>query len=194
MMRLFVALPLPEELRDRLGGLSGGMDNTRWVDPDNLHLTLRFLGELDGRQARDMAAELSGIDAPAFDMELKGLGTFGSGKKVQALWVGVDGPEPLYRLQTKVEQAAQRIGLAGERRRFKPHVTIARFKGPPGRKLGDFLQAHGLFASGPIYVDRFQLISSQLTPKGPIYRVEAEYPLTPQPSAAEQGVGQSPGV
>jgi 2'-5' RNA ligase len=189
MMRLFVAIPLPEDLCTELGGFAGGLDNTRWVDPENMHLTLRFLGELDGHQSADLSAELAAIDAPAFDMELKGLGTFGSGKKVQALWVGVEGPEPLYRLQTKVEQAAQRIGLAGERRKFKPHVTLARFKGPPGKKLGDFLQRYGLFRSGPIYVDRFRLYSSQLTPKGPIYRTEAEFRLRPQTSVAEQGVG-----
>lgn len=189
MMRLFVAIPLPEDLRLQLGGWAGGLDNTRWVDPENMHLTLRFLGEVDGREMADIDAELSGIDAPAFDMELKGLGTFGSSKKVQALWLGVEAPEPLYRLQTKVEQAVQRGGQEPERRKFKPHVTLARFKGPPGRKLGDFLQQYGLYKSGPIYVDRFHLYSSMLTPKGPLYRVETEYPLRPQTSIAEQGVG-----
>lgn len=189
MMRLFVAIPLPEALCTELAGFAGGLDNTRWVEPDNMHLTLRFLGEIDGRETADVDAALGAIDAPAFDMELKGLGTFGSGKKVQTLWVGVEAPEPLFRLQTKVEQAAQRAGQPGERRKFKPHVTIARFKGPPGHKLGDFLQRHGLFRSGPIYVDRFRLYSSVLTQKGPIYRTEAEYPLQPQASTAEQGVG-----
>jgi 2'-5' RNA ligase len=189
MMRLFVAIPLPEDLCTRLSGFAGGLDNTRWVEPDNMHLTLRFLGELDGREMADVDAALAGIDAPAFDMELKGLGTFGSAKKVQALWVGVEGPEPLYRLQTKVEQAVQRAGCDPERRKFKPHVTLARFKGPPGRKLQDFLQQYGLFKSGPIYVDRFRLYSSLLTQKGPIYRTEAEYRLRPQASQAEQGVG-----
>jgi len=188
-MRLFVAIPLPEALCTELAGFAGGLDNTRWVDPDNMHLTLRFVGEIDGGEMADLDAALAGIDAPAFDMELKGLGTFGSSKKVQALWVGVEAPEPLYRLQTKVEQAVQRAGLPPERRKFKPHVTLARFKGPPGRKLEDFLQQYGLFRSGPIYVDRFRLYSSMLTQKGPIYRTETEYPLQPQTSAAEQGVG-----
>ncbi|RDD63411.1 RNA 2',3'-cyclic phosphodiesterase [Ferruginivarius sediminum] len=177
MMRLFVAIPLPEQLTDRLALMAGGLDNARWVDPDNMHLTLRFLGELDGREAADVDAALGEIRVPAFDMELADIGSFGNGKKVNALWVGVEAPEPLTRLQTKVEQAVQRAGVEPERRKFRPHVTIARFKGPPGPKLGNFLHEHALFRSGPIHVDRFVLYSSKLTPKGPIYREEAVYPL-----------------
>lgn len=179
MLRLFVAIPLPEQLCERMAQMAGGLDNARWVDPANMHLTLRFLGELDGRTAADVDAELGGVRVPAFEIELNGLGTFGSGRKVSALWVGVRGPEPLTRLQVKVEQAAQRAGVEPEGRKFRPHVTLARFKGPPGPKLGDFLQRHGLFRSGPVEVDRFLLYSSKLTPNGPIYREEAEYPLEP---------------
>ncbi len=187
MMRLFVALPLPDGLRDRLAEMAGGLDNARWVDPDNMHLTLRFLGDLDGREAADVDAALGAIKAPAFDMALAGLNTFGNGKKVSALWVGVDAPEPLIRLQGKVEKAVQRAGVAPEGRKFRPHVTLARFKGPPGPKLEAFLQTYGLFRSDPIHVDRFLLYSSKLTPKGPIYRVEQEYLLEPIVSEAEQG-------
>jgi 2'-5' RNA ligase len=144
-----------------------------------MHLTLRFIGEVDGHQMRDIDTELNGITAPTFDMELAGLGTFGNGKKVNALWVGVDAPDQLAQLQLKVEKAIQRAGLPGEGRKFRPHVTLARFKGAPGDKLGTFLREYSLFRSGPFHVDRFQLISSLRTPKGPIYRPEAEYPLEP---------------
>lgn len=188
MMRLFVALPLPEAIRDRLAAMAGGLDNARWVEPENLHLTLRFLGELDGREAQDVDAELGAIRAPAFDLELAGLNTFHNGKKVNALWVGVDAPDELPRLQTKVEKAVQRGGLDGERRKFRPHVTLARFKSSPGPKLETYLQEYGLFRSGPIHVDRFVLYSSKLTQNGPIYRAEAEYPLEPAVSRAETGI------
>lgn len=177
MMRLFVAIPLPEELTDRLAQMAGGLDNARWVDPGNMHLTLRFLGELDGRQVADVDAELGGIRVPAFDIELADIGSFANGKKVTALWVGVEAPEPLSRLHAKVENAVRRAGVEPEGRKFKPHVTLARFKGSPGPKLGDFLRQHALFRSGPVHVDRFVLFSSKLTPKGPIYREEAVYPL-----------------
>jgi len=179
MHRLFVALPLPEDVTDRLARMGGGLANTRWVAPANMHLTLRFIGEVEGHVFRDVDTALSGIAAPTFEMALAGLGTFGNGKKVNALWVGVDAPEQLTDLQHKVEKAVQRAGLPGEGRKFRPHVTIARVKGPPGNKLGDFLRAHSLFRCAPFHVDRFQLVSSQRTPKGPVYRVEAEYPLEP---------------
>lgn len=190
MMRLFVAIPLPEALCDRLAQMSGGLDNTRWVDPENMHLTLRFLGELDGREAADVDATLGAISAPTFELELTGVDTFGNGKKVSTLWVGVDAPEPLTRLQNKVEKAVQRAGLEPEGRKFRPHVTLARFKGPPGPKLETFLQQYALFRSGPVHVDRFVLYSSKLTPKGPIYRAEAEYPLEPAvPPGADRASG-----
>lgn len=176
-MRLFVALPLPESLRERIALMQQGLDNVRWVAPENLHLTLRFLGDLDGREAADLDAALRGIDVPAFEMALAGLNTFGNGKKVRAVVLDAEAPEPLLRLHTKVEQAVQRAGQPGEGRKFRPHVTLARVKGPPGRKLGIFLQQHGLFRSDPMLVDRFQLYSSKLTEDGPIYRVEADYPL-----------------
>jgi 2'-5' RNA ligase len=178
-MRLFVAIPLPEMLCDRLAQMRGGLENARWVPPENMHLTLRFLGELDGREAADMDAELNSISVPTFEIELAGLNTFGNGKKINALYVGVEAPEPLTRLQTKVEKSAQRAGQPAEGRKFRPHVTLARFKGHPGPKFGNFLHQHSLFRSGPVPVDRFCLYSSKLTQNGPIYRVEAEYPLEP---------------
>jgi 2'-5' RNA ligase len=178
-MRLFVAIPLPEMLCDRLAQMRGGLENARWVPPENMHLTLRFVGELDGREAADVDAELNTIAAPTFEIELAGLNTFGNGKKVNSLYVGVEAPEPLTRLQTKVEKSIQRAGQPPEGRKFRPHVTLARFKGHPGPKFGTFLHQHSLFRSGPVHVDRFCLYSSKLTQNGPIYRVEAEYPLEP---------------
>jgi len=176
---MFVAVPLPEELRDQIALMQSGLDNVRWVAPENLHLTLRFLGDLDGGEVADLDAALAGIAAPCFEIALAGLSTFGNGRKVNALALGVEAPEPLIRLQTKVEKAVQRAGQPAEGRKFRPHVTLARFKGAPGTKFGPYLQRHGLFRCDPVAVDRFQLISSKLTPNGPIYRVEAEYFLQP---------------
>lgn len=181
-MRMFVAVPLPEELREQIALMQAGLENVRWVAPENLHLTLRFLGDLDGAEAADLDAALAGIAAPCFEIALGGITTFGNGRKVNALAIGVEAPEPLVRLQAKVEKAVQRAGQPAEGRKFRPHVTLARFKGAPGPKLGVFLQRYGLFRSDPVAVDRFQLLSSKLTPNGPIYRIEAEYPLQLDPA------------
>jgi 2'-5' RNA ligase len=176
-MRLFIALPLPDDLRDRLAALQRGLKKARWVKPENLHLTLRFLGELDGRQAGDVDAALAALGGEAFSLGLAGLGCFGEGRNLRALWVGVEDPEPVRRLQAKVERAVQQAGIEADRRKFKPHVTLARFKRSPSPDLSGYLQSNNLFRSAPFAVTEFVLFSSFLTREGPIYRPEASYPL-----------------
>ena len=187
-MRLFVALSLPETVRDRLAGLSQGIPSAKWVAPENLHLTLRFIGEVDHAQADDIHDALGRIDCEAFPLTLTGLDTFGEGRKVRQLWAGVDSGPALQRLQSKVELAVQRAGFPPERRKFKPHVTLARFKTSPGPKLGEFVQQHGLLRVGPVPVDHFVLYSSQLSPGGPIYREEASYGLSRSPIGSGESV------
>jgi 2'-5' RNA ligase len=177
-MRLFVALSLPDTVRDRLEALqTGGIPGARWVPWENLHITLRFVGEVDGAQARDLDECLSRIDAPAFDLELVGLDTFGEGPKLRSLHAGV-APEPaLTHLQSKVATAIARAGLAKDRQKFRPHVTLARFKGDPGPKLHQFVADKSPLRVGPFAVDRFVLYSSTLGSEGPHYVEEVEYPL-----------------
>ncbi|MEX0758479.1 MAG: RNA 2',3'-cyclic phosphodiesterase [Tistlia sp.] len=114
---------------------------------------------------------------------MRGLGTFDEGRRLRSLWVGVEPSEPLQRLQAKVETAAQRAGLPAERRKFKPHVTLARFKdNPPEQKLQHYLAAHGLFRCGPFPVEDFVLYSSFLAHTGALYQAEAVYPLQRMPA------------
>ena len=181
-MRLFVALSLPETVQDRLSDLCQGVPSAKWVAADNLHLTLRFIGEVDHAEADDIHDALERIDCEAFDLDLVGLDTFGEGRKLRQLWVGVGENPALQRLQGKVEKAVQRAGQPPERRKFKPHVTLARFKSSPGPKLGEFIQSYGLLRIGPIRVADFVLYSSQLSPGGSIYREEARYPLSHLPA------------
>jgi len=176
-MRLFVALSLPDDLRVRLAGLAGGLPNARWVAPENLHLSLRFIGEVDGVQAHDVDAALAQISAPAFTLSLAGVDRFGAGGKVRSLWAGVEENAELSRLHGKIEQALQRAGLPPEGRKFKAHVTLARFKGNPGGKLHDYLAHYALFRSEPFVVHEFILYSSFLSHNGAIYRAEASYAL-----------------
>jgi 2'-5' RNA ligase len=176
-MRLFVALSLPETLRSRLCGLCSGLPGARWVAPENLHLTLRFIGEVDGREAEDIDAALSALRFPRFPLTLSGVGEFGDGRRLRSVWVGVESNELLERLQAKVEQAVQRAGQPPEKRRFKPHVTLARFKSHPGGKLQDYFTERALFRCPPFEVTGFTLYSSYLAHEGAIYAPEAVYPL-----------------
>ncbi|HKY93995.1 MAG TPA: RNA 2',3'-cyclic phosphodiesterase [Kiloniellales bacterium] len=185
-MRLFVALKLPDEIRDRLGDLEQPLPGARWVPPDNFHLTLRFIGEVDGGLAHDIDTALMGIDGRGFELRLAGLGHFGEGQKTRSLYAAVAPTEPLSRLQQKVDQALQRLGLAPEGRKFKPHVTLARFRSGAASMphLERFLVANALFRAGPFPVTDFSLFQSFTSGEGSIYREEAVYPLLPpQPLA-----------
>jgi 2'-5' RNA ligase len=180
VIRLFVALQLPEAVREQLVALEGGVPGARWASEEQMHLTLRFIGEVDGNVANDIDDALAGIRAPAFTLELAGVGEFG-GKTPRALWAGVRSNEALLHLQRKVETALQRIGLPPESRKFSAHVTLARMKGAPQEKIVQFLTHHALFASEPFPVSDFVLFSSQLSHGGSIYHPERIYPLISAP-------------
>ena len=176
MMRLFVALALPDEIAEGLLLLEGGVPGARWSEREQLHLTLRFIGEVDGRDATAIDDALAAIHAPRFELELKGVGEFG-GRNPRALWAGIRDDAPVLHLQRKVESALQRIGLSAEERKFAPHVTLARLKAAPRDRVITFLAAHALYASRPFQVNAFILYSSQMTPNGSIYRPERSYRL-----------------
>ncbi|MBV9783017.1 MAG: RNA 2',3'-cyclic phosphodiesterase [Acidisphaera sp.] len=180
-MRLFVALDLPWELRERLAGLSGGIPGARWVQPENYHLTLRFIGEVAPHRAEEIDLALAGLRARGFPLSLAGLGTFGrNGKSSRgsSLWVGVERNPALEHLQAKVEVALQRAGLDADRRRFAPHVTLARLDSIAEPRLASYIQAHNLFRADPVAIDHFTLFSSHRGKDQPSYIGEAEYPLT----------------
>jgi 2'-5' RNA ligase len=175
-MRLFVALALPDMIADGLTILQGGVPGAHWQTRDQLHLTLRFIGEVDGRDATAVDDALSVIDAPKFSLALKGVGEFG-GKTPHALWTGVRDKEQISFLQRKIETGLQRAGLPAEPRKYVPHVTLARLRGSPRGRVMDFLTDHALFASPPFDVEAFILYSSVLTTDGSIYRAERAYRL-----------------
>lgn len=177
MPRLFVGIELPDDIRDLISGLEAPLPGARWVDTDNLHLTLRFVGDIDNRQARELADFLSGIDVDAFEMRLDGLGTFG-GKDPRTLWAGVSAGEELGALARATERAARAAGLKPEGRTFKPHVTIARLNKPRIEALTRFLTRHGRFRSEPFVVSRFVLYSSKPMVGGGPYVVEEAFPLS----------------
>ena len=185
-MRLFVALDLPRSMRTRLSFLGGGLPGVRWVPPENYHLTLRFIGELPRFRAEEVDEALSGLRAAAFSLELNGVGTFEKAGRVTSLWVGVDRNPALDHLQAKVETALQRAGLERERRRFQPHVTLARLgEGIAPGKVAAWVQAHNLFRSEPVQVGHFTLFSSLLGKEQAAYSPEVEYDLVTSPVRPE---------
>jgi len=177
MTRLFVGLVLPEQVRLRLQILSGGVPGAAWVRPESLHLTLRFIGEVDGGTGRDIDEALLGISAPGFDLTLAGVGFWEAKGRASALWVGIDKNPALLHLQAKIESALVRLGLEPEPRKFSPHVTLARLKEPAMARVGMFLSAHNLFRLPHFAVENFVLFSSFLSRSGAIYTPEATYDL-----------------
>jgi 2'-5' RNA ligase len=177
MLRLFVALPLPALVKTQLGALAGGIPGARWVPPENYHLTLRFIGEIENWQAEEVDHALAAIRAPRFDLSLAGIGTFEKGGRIQSLHVQAERNDGLTRLQAKVETALQRIGLEPERRRFAPHVTLARTDKADTFKLISFVQTHSLFRPPPVTIEHFTLFSSYLGKEAAHYVPEVEYEL-----------------
>ncbi|NOT40238.1 MAG: RNA 2',3'-cyclic phosphodiesterase [Alphaproteobacteria bacterium] len=177
MIRLFAAIEIPGTVRTRLSFLQGGVPGARWSPAENMHLTLRFIGEVDEATANDIDDVLSGLHAPAFELTLKGAGEFG-GRDPHALWVGVAPNEALMRLAAKVESGLQRMGLQAETRKYAPHVTLARLRDAPIAKVREFLAAHALFDSGPFAVSGFTLFSSHGSSNGSLYRPERRYALS----------------
>lgn len=177
-MRLFVALDLPWELRERLSALAvAGIPGARWVPPENYHMTLRFIGETPGHLAHDVDEALAGLRTRGFSLTLAGLGTFEKAGRSTALWVGVERNPQLDHLRSKIETALQRAGLEPERRRFQPHVTLARLDNAPESKVVSYVQAHNLFRAEPVPVEHFTLFSSLLGKEASVYTPEVEYAL-----------------
>lgn len=178
MHRLFVAIRPPAAIRTILRDAMHGVRGVRWQNDDQLHLTLRFIGEVDRHQANDVAAVLGGIHHLAFPIALSGVGRFerrGQG----ALWAGVAPHDQLRQLHKKIDQACIRVGIEPESRAYHPHITLARFSRGSG-PIDGFVEASGGLASPPFMVDGFVLFESHLKSDGALYSVAARYALTRQ--------------
>ena len=175
-MRLFVALPIPQTVARGIMLIQGGVPGARWQTREQLHLTLRFIGEVDGREAAMLDDALAGIEAPGFNLQLHGVGQFGR-RQPHALWAGLRKSGALEHLQHKVDNAIRRVGQPQDAYKFAPHVTVARLRNPENAKMIEWLMHHALFTSAEFRVGAFNLYSSLLTTDGSVYAVEREYPL-----------------
>ena len=176
MHRLFVAIRPPEEVRDLLIDAMDDTPDFRWQNDEQLHLTLRFVGEVDRPIANDLSDALGRIRSNRFQLRIKGVGRFEQ-RNSGALWAGVEPKEPPAALAAKVERMCQTVGLEPERRAFHPHITLARWKGRRTREVESFLERRGGLVSEPFEVDRFILFESRLSRHGAHYEEIANYPL-----------------
>lgn len=173
--RLFVALDLPESITARIESLCSGLPSARWITPEQLHLTLCFIGEVDGAAFHDIREELSGVILEPFFMRLDGLGFFPPRGTPRVVWVGVEKNEQLQLLHQKIYTCLTRAGVKLEKRKFAPHITISRLKNTPATKVARYLEQYGLFCTEPFEVDNFRLYSSVLARQGAIHTIEQEY-------------------
>jgi 2'-5' RNA ligase len=176
MHRLFVAIRPPERIRSLLLATMGGVSGARWQTDDQIHLTIRFIGEVDRHQAHDLDAALAGIHYPRFEVSLDGIGTFARRGQPEVIWAGVAPHEPLKRLHDKVDRAVGRVGIPPEQRAYTPHITLGRLKRSSGT-VGSLLEQSGGLKSEPFPVDSLILYESKLTPQGAVYRPVNDYPL-----------------
>jgi 2'-5' RNA ligase len=176
MHRLFVAIRPPEHIRDLLIDAMEEGSDFRWQNDEQLHITLRFIGEVDRPVADDLAAALSRIRAEPFELRINDLGRFEQ-RSGGTLWAGVEPKAPLAALASKVERACQEVGFEPERRAFHPHITLARWKGRRTREVAAFLERRRGLASEPFAVNAFTLFESHLSRHGAHYETVANYPL-----------------
>jgi 2'-5' RNA ligase len=177
MLRLFVALEIPAELRRRLALICGGVPGARWVAPEAMHVTLRFVGEVDLHRARDIDSTLADLRGVPLTLRLSGIGEFGDKRRPHSLWMGVVGGSELFDLHRRIENRLIRIGLKPDGRNFTPHVTLARLKNSPIERVIAFIAAYNLMSLESFTVDHFTLFSSHPSPEGSRYVVQNHYPL-----------------
>lgn len=178
MIRLFAAVPIPEEIGEGATRRQQGLPGAKWRPLESLHLTLRFFGDLAEDKADDIDAELVRVRGQSFELALSGAGAFANGSDVRAVWAGVRESPELTQLAGRCERAARRVGLRAEKRPYRPHVTLAYLAGADPARVAAWVRSHNLLASPTFAVTAFGLYSSWRTNDGAHYRLERSYPLS----------------
>ena len=176
MPRLFTGLEIPSDIALDLANMRGGISGARWIDVENYHLTLRFIGDIDAASARDVFTTLAQIRRRPFTVTLETLDSFG-GCRPRAIVAKAKPAQPLVELQAEQERLMRRIGIPPEPRKFTPHVTLARLRDASATAVAAYLSARGIFFSRRFEATRFVLFSSRNSTGGGPYVVEAAYPL-----------------
>ncbi|HRJ12561.1 MAG TPA: RNA 2',3'-cyclic phosphodiesterase [Alphaproteobacteria bacterium] len=179
VQRLFVALLLPEPQLSQLALLQAGLPGARWVPPEKFHMTVRFIGEVEDYLVEDIAQALGELEVKDFQVQLEGVGVFDPGNRPRSLWAAVKDHAPLSALHEKCNQALRRLDVMEERRKYLPHVSLARFVDVHHDRLIQYLQGNGDFSAPPFWAGEFYLLRSHLTRHGAVYEIVEEYPLLP---------------
>lgn len=182
-MRLFVAIALPQEIKDSIATLRGGIPDARWISAENAHVTLAFIGEVQAPEMADISLALGRIRHPEFELAIEDVGIFGSNKRPRILWAGVRRDDSLMLLHKKIVTAIESVGARVDDRQFRPHITLARIHKSPYERIRNYLSDHALFKTRTIPVTHFSLFSSHLSSNGAIYEEEMSFDLTPLPVA-----------
>ena len=171
--RLFVAIDLPNSTRQLLADLDPHIRGVRWTEPDQMHLTLGFFGDVPEDVELKLRQKLSAVEFGAFFLRVNGVGAFSSRSAPKIIWIGVGKAHPhLFQIYKRVQEAALAVAIEPELRPWHPHITIARCHDVSAQALRQFLQSNAGFDTGMIRVDAFHLYSSKLTPAGPIHTRE----------------------
>jgi 2'-5' RNA ligase len=176
MPRLFTGLEIPPPIAEALSTLRGGLPGARWVDPENYHLTLRFIGNIDDATAREVASLLGRVRRRSFELRVEDLKSFG-GRKPRAVVATLGPSQEVAELQAEHERLMQRVGLEPDGRKYSPHVTLARLRDSSSRQVADYLAVRAPLRSPPFRISRFVLFSSRTSAGGGPYVIEAVYPL-----------------
>ncbi len=178
MQRLFAAIMIPQPQREQLALITGGIPGATWISPEKYHITLRFIGEVAEPVARDIETVLHSIDVCAFDLTIQNIGLFDSGHRPRALWASMNHTQDLHVLHEKINQTLLRAGVETERRKYLPHISLAKLHHAPEGDVAAFIQGNNLMKLLPFRVDRFSLIESRLTRHGAEYSVVEEFLLS----------------
>lgn len=177
MIRLFAALSIPPDIAEGLIRRQSGLAEARWRPREAFHITLRFYGDIPETAAADLDLELAKVTVRPLDLELTGVGAFGEGRDIHAVWAGVQDHPDLTDLHRACDAAGRRAGLAPDGRRYRPHVTLAYLSRPNPAEVAQWIAANNLLHSPSFRVEQFGLYSSWQTPHGSRYRLERSYPV-----------------
>ncbi len=190
MPRLFTALEISHDAAMSLSLLRGGLPGARWIDTENYHLTLRFFGDVEGHVADEIASALDRVHRSSFQLQLSGIGVFGS-KKPHTLWAGITASPDLIALQAEIERISQRLGLPADPRKFSPHLTLARLRDVSAGEVAAWLSARGNFTAKPFEVSRFVMMSSRDSIGGGPYVIEESWRLGDAATPAQPSFSNS---
>lgn len=177
MIRLFIALPIPQEIRPFLHRIGSSLPYAKPVPEEQIHLTLRFIGDVEGSQFIDIKQSLSSVTAASFRMSIQGVGHFPPRGKPRVIWAGAQPAKKIQSLKKKIDTCLRTCKLDPDKRKFFPHVTLARLKDTPVKRVSEFLAGNAFLHFDEFEANCFQLYSSKLTPKGAIHTLEASYSL-----------------